>query len=121
MVGDNLRFTFTETSQHLWSAEKDNHVSKHQGFIGGLLRGSSPKANLNGEFHWPFTLGLPSTTDLPEEKGGAVKTYRLPHTLIIPVFPAYVVYRVIVRFRYGGLLRSDEVYVHRFALPPHDL
>ena len=112
MVSNNLRFTFIEASQNIWSpSEKDGHVSKPQGFIGGLLHGNSTKAKLKGKYHWPFSLTLPTTTDLPEEKGGAVKSYRLPQSLAVPSFPAYIVYKVVAHIQHGTLLQPDETYV----------
>ena len=87
-----------------------NYAPKSHGLIEGLLHGHSTKAKLKGSYHWPFSLALPSTVDLPEKKGGAVKPYRLPQSLVVPSFPAYIVYGVVVHLQYGGLLLPDETY-----------
>ena len=76
--------------------------------LGSLFR-SSPSAKLQGEFHFPFSLTLPATVDLPEETGGAVKTYHLPQSFLLPIFKAYIAYRVLVRIKRVGLMALDNM------------
>ena len=107
VVGINLRFTFAEVSQCLWSPSEQGERSHTT--ISRVLHGH-PGSKLKGDLHWPFSLALPSTVDLPEVKGGAVKTYRLPQTFTLPTFATYVIYRVVVHINYAGLLHTNETY-----------
>ncbi|KIP05984.1 hypothetical protein PHLGIDRAFT_14153 [Phlebiopsis gigantea 11061_1 CR5-6] len=105
VVGDNLRFTFVEASQQLWSPPLEGRT---RSLLDNLLR-SPPSAKLQGEFHWPFSLAIPSTVDLPEETGGAVKTYHLPQTFHLPMFQGYIIYRVVLRIKRAGIMAVDHL------------
>lgn len=102
------RYGFVENADVLWSAPVKGEHLNHPGEVS--LDAHPSKGKLKGSFHWPFTLTLPRTVDLPA-KGGGFQMFRVPCSLIRRGVSLVINYRIIATLSHGTVFKPDHVYV----------
>lgn len=95
----DIRYTFAKDEKVLWEAKKDAANS----LIAENPLSHADHSKLQGTFHFPFSLQLPETVELPLH-GGTVKSYRLPCSFSIRHTFVTVYYSIVATIHHSFLL-----------------
>ncbi|KAI0339780.1 hypothetical protein BDW22DRAFT_1347286 [Trametopsis cervina] len=98
----NIRFSFVDVSQELWSSAAGD--------------GSSEQGKLSGRQSWPYSLLLPSTVEA-EADDKTQKPFRLPPTDFARYWRYSIVYTLVVTVKNSSFFTPDYTYVPVFRPP----